>query len=128
MRITFQQQNITELQKDQVPSKSAAGRVDKRNSSWGTQGAGVYLEKSMVNPGPGETERGKSFIELQQELGSTDVGVLQDYMTLMSNTMSKEDYAKLYDLLEENGITKDLISAIPEDEYAFFLKSNSPVL
>ena len=33
----------------------------------------------------------------------------------------KEDYAKLYDLLEENGITKDLIGAIPEDEYAFLI-------
>ena len=109
MRITFQQQNITELQKDQVPSKSAAGSVDKRNPSWGTQGAGVYLEKSMVNPGPGETERGKSFIELQQELGSTDVGVLQDYMTLMSNTMSKEDYAKL----QEEGF--DFGSMSPEE-------------
>lgn len=44
-------------------------------------------------------EKGKSMIELQQEAGSIDVGIQQNYMTVMSNTMSEEDYAKL----EEEG-------------------------
>ena len=43
------------------------------------------------------------------------------YTNLSFTEKQKEDYAKLYDLLEENGITKDLISAIPEDEYAFLI-------
>ncbi|MBR1703703.1 MAG: hypothetical protein IJ716_17455 [Lachnospiraceae bacterium] len=45
----------------------------------------------------GETEsrEKKSLMEIQQEAAYTDVGITQDYMTLMSNTMSAEDYHKL---------------------------------
>lgn len=40
-------------------------------------------------------EKGKSLIELQQEAGNIDVAAQQDYMTVMSHTMSEEDYARL---------------------------------
>ncbi len=40
-------------------------------------------------------EKSKSFAELQQEAEFVDVGIMQDYKTLLSNTMSEEDYAKL---------------------------------
>ena len=49
------------------------------------------------------------------------VEIIVAYTNLSFTEKQKEDYAKLYDLLEENGITKDLISAIPEDEYAFLI-------
>ena len=49
------------------------------------------------------------------------VEIIMAYTNLSFTERQKEDYAKLYDLLEENGITKDLISAIPEDEYAFLI-------
>ena len=49
------------------------------------------------------------------------VEIMMAYTNLSFTEKQKEDYAKLYDLLEENGITKDLISAIPEDEYAFLI-------
>ena len=49
------------------------------------------------------------------------VEIIIAYTNLSFTEKQKEDYAKLYDLLEENGITKDLISAIPEDEYAFLI-------
>lgn len=49
------------------------------------------------------------------------VEIIMAYTNLSFTEKQKEDYAKLYDLLEENGITKDLISAIPEDEYAFLI-------
>lgn len=39
--------------------------------------------------------KGKTLTELQQEASCTDVGVSQDYMTVMSNTMSEEDYREL---------------------------------
>lgn len=39
--------------------------------------------------------KGKTLTELQQEAAAADVGVSQDYMTVMSNTMSEEDYQKL---------------------------------
>ena len=47
--------------------------------------------------------------------------IIMAYTNLSFTEKQKEDYAKLYDLLEENGITKDLISTIPEDEYAFLI-------
>ena len=49
------------------------------------------------------------------------IEIIMAYTNLSFTEKQKEDYAKLYDLLEENGITKDLISAIPEDEYAFLI-------
>lgn len=49
------------------------------------------------------------------------VEIIMAYTNLSFTEKQKEDYAKLYDLLEENGITKDLISAIPEDEYTFLI-------
>ncbi len=39
--------------------------------------------------------KGKTLTELQQEASCADVGVSQDYMTVMSNTMSEEDYREL---------------------------------
>ena len=49
------------------------------------------------------------------------IEIISAYTNLSFTEKQKEDYAKLYDLLEENGITKDLIGAIPEDEYAFLI-------
>lgn len=49
------------------------------------------------------------------------IEIIIAYTNLSFTEKQKEDYAKLYDLLEENGITKDLISAIPENEYAFLI-------
>ena len=49
------------------------------------------------------------------------IEIIMAFTNLSFTEKQKEDYAKLYDLLEENGITKDLISAIPEDEYAFLI-------
>lgn len=44
-------------------------------------------------------EKGKSLTELQQEAASTDVAIQQDYRTVLSHTMSEEDYARM----EEEG-------------------------
>lgn len=49
------------------------------------------------------------------------IEIIMAYTNLSFTEKQKEDYAKLYDLLEENGITKDLIGAIPGDEYAFLI-------
>ena len=49
------------------------------------------------------------------------IEIIMAYTNLSFTEKQKEDYAKLYDLLEENGITKDLIGVIPEDEYAFLI-------
>lgn len=43
------------------------------------------------------------------------------YTNISFTEKQKEDIPKLYDLLEENGIIKDIISQIPEDEYNFII-------
>jgi len=59
-------------------------------------------------PGMGG-EKGKSLIELQQEAGNADVALQQDFMTVMSHTLTAEDYARM----KEEGF--DLGSMDPED-------------
>ena len=43
------------------------------------------------------------------------------YTNISFTEKQKEDIPKLYDLLEENGVIKDIISQIPEDEYNFII-------
>jgi len=59
-------------------------------------------------PGMG-AEKGKSVSQLQQEADGADVALQQDFMTVMSHTMTAEDYAKM----QEEGF--DLGSMDPED-------------
>ena len=55
----------------------------------------VYESGQIPMPvGNEENNKGKSLIELQQDAGNTNVALQQDYMTLLSHTMSQEDYAK----------------------------------
>lgn len=73
--------------------KTQSGK--KRPESFGTSDAGVYVPGGNWGGIPGNTpEKGKSLIEIQQEAQNTDVGISQDYMTVMSHTLSEEDYAK----------------------------------
>lgn len=47
--------------------------------------------------------------------------MIMAYTNISFTEKQKEDISKLYDLLEENGIIKDIISQIPEDEYNFII-------
>lgn len=50
------------------------------------------------------------------------IEIIMAYTNLSFTEKQKEDIAKLYDLLEENGITNEIISQIPKTEYEFILK------
>ncbi|MCM1541077.1 MAG: DUF6240 domain-containing protein [Blautia sp.] len=94
MKISFQQQTTVETERHYAEKahhqrRSVSGTTnyqvafpDRKEELWG----GVA--------GPGR-EKGKSLIELQQAAENMNVAVQQDYMTVMSHTMSEEDYAKL---------------------------------
>ena len=47
--------------------------------------------------------------------------MIMAYTNISFTENQKEDIPKLYDLLEENGVIKDIISQIPEDEYNFII-------
>ncbi len=101
MKITFQNQTVNE-----TDNRTESTRTDK--NTWGkdkTQrskkssnvnafGAIYESGQMVVSAGNEENNKGKSLIELQQDAANTNVALQQDYMTLLSHAMSKEDYAK----------------------------------
>ena len=93
MKITFQNQTIKETE-----SRAEAVRTDAQRSkkSRAVNAFGAIYESGAlpVAQGTEESTKGKSLIELQQDAENANVALQQDYMTLMSHTMSQEDYAK----------------------------------
>lgn len=74
--------------------KSRSKGTDAVNVSFfaGEAGANVF---GVMGNDKGGRDKAKTLAELQQEASYTDVGISQDYMTLMSHTMSEEDYQEL---------------------------------
>lgn len=106
MKITFSEQAIKEAQRRQA-EKNREAQQTSATSVGQTAFADMFGRQSdgILEAG----EKGKSLIELQQEAGDVDVGVQRDYMTVMSHTMSEEDYAKM----QEEGF--DFGSMDPEE-------------
>lgn len=107
MKISFYQQSVTETEMQHAErSHAAAGNTGSivAQKSWFAESGREWMGVPGKQP-----EKGKSLIELQQEASNTNVAVQQDYMTLMSNTMSEEDYARL----QEEGF--DFGSMEPEE-------------
>lgn len=105
MRINFQTNDIADAGKMHNDKTHARNTDTVRDAESAHIGAAYHVDffsdgGMMWNSGSARgKEKGKSLIELQQEAGNIDVGIQQDYMTVMSNTMSEEDYARL----EEDG-------------------------
>jgi PKD repeat protein len=101
VKITFQNQTVTDTEnrtESIQTEKNTWGRDkiqrNKKSVNANTFGA-VYESGQIPMPvGNEENNKGKSLIELQQDAGNTNVALQQDYMTLLSHTMSQEDYAK----------------------------------
>ena len=101
MKITFQNQTVTDTENRTESiqrEKNTWGRDkiqrNKKSVNANTFGA-VYESGQIPMPvGNEENNKGKSLIELQQDAGNTNVALQQDYMTLLSHTISQEDYAK----------------------------------
>ncbi len=103
MRISFNQQQVSETKNPYTESQGINGRDQAGRAHAGKNhpAQGAVSGESIYAPGLGRNglpgngaEKGKSLIELQQEAESADVGISQDYMTVMSHTLSEEDYAK----------------------------------
>lgn len=92
MKITFTEQAVKEAERQRADRK-------QEMHTQGTQAGNQVPFAAFLggqNDLPGMNgEKGKSLIELQQEAAEADVGVQQDFMTVMSHTMSEEDYAKM---------------------------------
>ena len=100
MKISFSNQDISNYESKNIPQaqdRTGHGEKAVRNNSsvMIDFGSGINGLRSDLLPGSGERIKGgKSLTELQLEAGAVDNGVAQDYRTVLSNTMSAEDYAK----------------------------------
>ena len=93
MKITFSEQAIAEIERRQADR--SRGNKSRESDAVGQTFYGAALGRRQDDiPGAGG-EKGKSLIELQQEAANADVGVQRDFMTVMSHTMTAEDYAKM---------------------------------
>lgn len=93
MKISFQHQNVAEPEKHQNINRNARDKQPKEAEK--AAAAGFYAAGEVWESLPGGTAgKGKSLIEIQEQAGAVDVAVSQDYMTVMSHTLSEEDYAK----------------------------------
>lgn len=107
LKITFSEQAIREAERRQA-DRSRAQHHESATAMGQTAFVDMFGRQQdgiLANGG----EKGKSLIELQQEAGNIDVAVQRDYMTVMSHTLSEEDYARL----QEEGF--DLGSMEPEE-------------
>lgn len=93
MKITFTEQAIKEAERRHEERTRAAHAENM--AAMQTPFAAFFGGRGRSDiPGIGG-EKAKSLIELQQEAADIDVGVRRDYMTVMSHTLSEEDYAKM---------------------------------
>lgn len=93
MKITFNPLGTQETEKKYTEKRETA-RTERGNNAYCASfllGKNDSWGQEIVSG----KEKGKSLIELQQEVGNINVATQQDYMTVMSHTMSEEDYAKL---------------------------------
>lgn len=95
MKITFQPTESPEIGKQNTTKQSEV------KSSGKNYACGAFFGRNSDENwiGGKKSGKGKTMTEIQQEAGAVDVGIQQDYKTVLSNTMSSEDYARL----EEEG-------------------------
>ena len=95
MKISFQQQQQTAVETERhYADKTHSSRSGNSNTS---HQVNFFDRREALWGGAAGTgrEKGKSLIELQQEAENLNVAVQQDYMTVMSHTMSEKDYARM---------------------------------
>ena len=98
MKISFQNQDIATSYNNQNREADKTSAV--RNDFGGNVSVKLDLGNKPVKgsdlsfSGNDKTKNGKTLTEIMQEAGAVDTSVAQDYRTVLSNTMSGEDYAR----------------------------------
>ena len=88
MRITFENQNRN-VDKTTTEYRSANPVKDGRKSTFALDISGTVMDNTAYGL------QGRTAEEVMQSAETIDVSVIRDYMTVMSNSMSEEDFAKL---------------------------------
>lgn len=105
MNITFQNQNnqnrISDIHKGDYTEAVQGSHTKEKSLLTPNDFVNVdFSDKSFRIPNAleelhGSKEKSRTLADIQSEAAFTDVGISQDYMTLMSHTMSDADYKKL---------------------------------
>lgn len=103
MKITFEKQETSQISNRNATDKIKESRGNSYQSGKSSRSAAAFFcpepGTNWMN-GTGKS-KGKGMAEIQQEAANTDVAVQQNYRTVLANTMSAEDYAKM----EEEGFS-----------------------
>lgn len=94
MKITFNATELTETSKSHVERSTSARQTAKSVNAYEVNFL-TEADKQWGAIGGSDKNKSKTFADVQQEAANMDAGVQADYMTVMSNTMSEEDYAKM---------------------------------
>ena len=92
MKIDFQTPSANQNVDVDKTSKSTASSARKADTESGYK---VDISGTVMDNAAYGTEELKSAQEIMQDAGRTDVALQRDYMAVMSNSMSTEDFAKL---------------------------------
>ncbi|MBQ7360596.1 MAG: hypothetical protein IJW63_10950 [Lachnospiraceae bacterium] len=88
MRITFENQNRN-VDKTTTEYRSASPAKEGGRSTYALDISGTVMDNTAYGL------QGRTAEEVMQSAGAIDVALIRDYMTVMSNSMSDEDFAKL---------------------------------
>ncbi len=91
MKITFDNNNTNQ----NVDKVTTTPYRDTRTEKTAQAGAFALDISGTVMDNTAYKGQGKTAEEVMQDAGQTDVAVQRDYMTVMSNTMSEEDYSRM---------------------------------
>ena len=91
MKITFDNNNTNQ----NVDKVTTTPYRDTRTEKTSQAGAFALDISGTVMDNTAYKGQGKTAEEVMQDAGQTDVAVQRDYMTVMSNTMSEEDYNRM---------------------------------
>ena len=101
MKITFDNKTMNTVEQNKIEHhntrrETKATRSSKVNSAYGIDGFKNRKENWQMGTSQ-NGKKGKTVQDIQQNAESMDAGVIQDYKTVMSHTISREDYAKMED-------------------------------
>lgn len=93
MKITFQTPESPEIGSRNITRQSKENPAVRRYSYGAAYGQGT--DRNWIAANRTTKDKSKTLTELQMEAENIDVGIQQDYRTVMANTLSEEDYAQM---------------------------------
>lgn len=93
VKITFQTTESPEIGSRNTTKQNEV-RDSGRNRTYGVA-YGQNPGENWIGGNRPVRDKGKTLADLQQEAGNIDASVQQDFRTVLSNTLSQEDYARL---------------------------------